>query len=200
MRWSIRCASLSLILAPVHAAGQVAWDAPPLMRSGAPSGLSVYLTSADPGDGLGVVAAWRGAAAPSGLGFRVGVAEEPGGDIAALFGVDVSGELASLSGQGAPALMWWTGAGVGVGTYFLASFPLGMTIGWTGRDEGVAFMPYVGGHVVLDVISGPADDLDLDGAVDLGLDLGFASGFMIRFGASLGRRDALAIGVRLPTG
>jgi hypothetical protein len=200
MRWSIRCASLCLILAPLHAVGQVAWEAPPLIRSGAPSGLSIFLTSADPGDGLGVVAGWRAAAAPDGVGFRVGVAEEPGGDVAALFGVDFSGALATPSGPGAPSVMWWTGAGVGVGTDFLASFPLGFTVGWTARDQGVSFMPYLGGHVVLDVFSGPGDDLDLDGALDLGLDLGFPSGFMIRFGASVGGRDALAIGVRLPTG
>jgi hypothetical protein len=53
---------------------------------------------------------------------------------------------------------------------------------------------------VLDISSGPGDDVDLNGAVDLGMDLVLSSGWMIRFGASLGDRESLAFGIRLPTG
>jgi hypothetical protein len=53
--------------------------------------------------------------------------------------------------------------------------------------------------MVLDVVSGPGDNLDLDGAVDLGLDLGFRTGWIARFSASIGGRDALGIGFRVPT-
>lgn len=188
-------------LVPASARAQVAWDGPSMMRPSAPSGLSLLLMDADPGDGFGVMALYRGSRAPVGLGFRGGVVEGPGGDdVTAVFGVDVSGALADLEGAGDPSVLWWTGAGLGVGDDILVSFPLGIVLGWEARDEGVSFAPYAGAHVALDVFSGPGDDLDLEGVVDLGLDMTFDRNFMVRFGAALGGREALAIGVRLPSG
>jgi hypothetical protein len=116
-----------------------------------------------------------------------------------MIGFDVSGSLGSLDSAGDAGVAWWTGAGLGAGDELLVSLPLGIVLGWRGSDEGVTFAPYVGGHVVLDILTGPADDLDLEGAVDLGIDLGFGSGFGVRFGAAVGGRDALAVGVRFPT-
>jgi hypothetical protein len=52
--------------------------------------------------------------------------------------------------------------------------------------------------VALDILTGPGDDLEVDGSLDLGVDLGFDSGLQARFGASVGDRDALAFGLRLP--
>lgn len=188
----------STLLVPTQAAAQVAWDVPAMMRPGAPSGLSLFLVEPHPGSELGALAIWRNAAAPVGLGFRGGIAEERGGDVAGLVGIDISGALNSPSSSGEPEVVWWTGAGLGFGSEVVASFPLGLSLGWRGTDDGVSFMPNVGGHVVLDVASGPGDDVDIDGVVDLGFDVGFDSGFMVRFGASVGDRDALAVGVRLP--
>lgn len=156
------------------------------------------LTDSDPGDGLGVLALWRSASAPAGLGFRAGVAEAPDDDVVGIFGIDVSGSLSGPMGPGAPEALWWTGAGIAVGDDVSASFPLGLVFGWIGREEGVSFMPYAGAHVALDVMSGPGDDVDLDGAVDLGLDLAFDRGWTFRFGAAIGGRDALGIGFRVP--
>lgn len=186
------------LISPVSSAAQAVWDAPSFLRPGAPSGLTIAITDASPGDGLGVLALWRGGAAPAGLGFRAGISEAPGDDVVALFGVDASGSLSGMMGAGGPEVLWWTGAGVAAGDDFWASVPLGLVFGWTGRDEGVSFMPYAGGHVVMDVLMGDGEDLDLEGVVDLGLDLGFASGWTFRFGAALGGRDALGIGVRIP--
>lgn len=186
------------LVGPTTLSAQVHWEVPSMMRPGAPSGLSLFLVEPHPGDELGAMAYWRNADAPTGLGFRGGIAEEPGGDAAGFFGVDISGGLNSPSSSGEPQVIWWTGAGLGFGTEVVASFPLGISLGWVGSDEGVTFMPNLGGHVVLDVASGPGDDVDIDGVVDLGIDLGFQSGFMVRFGASIGDRDALAFGVRLP--
>jgi hypothetical protein len=185
---------------PAPGRAQVAWDVPPLVYPGSPAGMSLFVTAAHPGDGIGVLATWRGSAAPTGIGYRLGIAEEPGGDVAALVGVDVSGGLAAPDGAGSPAVLWWTGAGFGVGDDFLVSFPLGIGLGWEARADEVTFRPSVGGHVVLDVFTGEGDDLDLDGALDLGVDLAFRSGFTVRFGGSLGGREALAIGVRIPSG
>lgn len=197
-RRSLFVAALAAALAPAGAAGQAPWDAPTFLRPGAPARLTLALTEGEPADGLGFMALWRGAAAPVGLGFRAGLVEAPVDDLAAFFGVDLSGSLTGPLGPGQPEAIWWTGAGVGLGDEVSASFPLGLVLGWTARAEGVAFMPYLGGHVVLDARSGPGDALDLEGVVDLGLDLGLAGGWMVRFSAALGGREALALGVRLP--
>jgi hypothetical protein len=194
----IACIMLYLGL-PSSSSAQIAWDAPSLMRPGSPSGLSILLFEGYPGDELGAMVTWRNAAAPSGVGFRAGVADDPGGDLAVMVGLDFSGMLATLEGAGDPSVIWWTGAGIGVGEEVLASFPLGLVFGWQGSSDGVVFLPYAGGHAALDIFSGPGDDLDIDGSVDLGVDIGWASGFMARFGASVGGRDSFAIGVRLPT-
>jgi hypothetical protein len=187
------------LLIPTQAFGQSGrWDAPSFMRPGSPNGLSLALTDSDPGGGLGVMGLWRSSPAPSGIGFRAGLSEAPGDDLVGLFGIDVSGSMTGPMGPGAPEAIWWTGVGVGLGDEVTASIPLGLAFGWTGRDEGVSFMPYVGGHVVLDVMSGPGDAMDLDGVVDLGVDLTFDRGWTIRFGAALGGREALGIGFRVP--
>jgi hypothetical protein len=183
---------------PGSAAGQVAWDVPSLVAPGAPSGLSVLLLDAHPSDKAGVLATWRRAAAPVGIGLRGGLADQPSGGLAGLFGIDLSGPIANVQGAGDPQVIWWGGAGLGVGDEVLASFPLGLAFGWRGTDEGLTFRPYAGAHATLDAATGPGDDLHLGVSVDLGLDLGFRSGFMARLGASLGDRDALAIGVRFP--
>lgn len=199
-RTLLALSTFAFLLLPAGAGAQVVWDAPSMLHPGAPSGLSVLLVEGHPGDGLGALGVWRESSAPVGLGFRAGVVEDPVDDVAAVFGVDVSGALAGPEGPGEPQLMWWTGAGVGVGDEFIASFPLGLVVGWQAQDEGVSFMPYLGGHLALDAHTGPGDGLELDGAVDLGLDLDFNQRLTVRFGAALGDRDALAIGVQLPTG
>lgn len=187
------------LLSPTAVKAQVAWEAPPLIAPGAPSGLSVLLWDAYPGDDLGVMALWRSAAVPSGLGIRGGLAEQPGGDLAGMFGLDVSGSLGSLDEAGNAGVVWWAGAGLGIGDEVLVSLPVGITVGWRVSEDAVTFSPYVGGHVALDILTGPDDDLDLEGAVDLGVDLAFNSGFAVRFGASVGGREALAVGLRFPT-
>lgn len=190
---------LALTLAPGAASAQIVWDAPPMMRPGAPSGLSLLLLEPYPGNEFGALAIWRQSPAPAGFGLRVGLAEDAGDDVAVMLGLDVAGPLADLGGSGDPRLMWWAGAGIGVGEEIVVSFPAGMVLGWNVETEGVVFSPSLGGHVAMDVMSGPGDDLDIEGSVDLGMDLGFNSGLAVRFGASVGGREALAVGVRLPT-
>jgi len=194
-------ACLVLILSlPTSSSAQVTWDAPSLMRPGSPSGVSIMLFEGHPGDELGVQLGWRNSAAPAGLGFRVGVSDDPyGGDLAVMGGFDYSRSIAQLDGAGDPSVMWWTGAGIGVGDEFIASVPLGLVFGWRGSGEGVVFLPYAGAHAALDIWSGPGDNLDIDGSFDFGVDVGWSSGFMARFGASIGGRDSFAVGVRLPT-
>lgn len=198
MRRTMGVLSALNLLVPASVGAQIAWDVPSLLRPGAPSGLSVLLLDPDAGSDLGVAAAWRGSPAPVGVGFRVGLANGPNDDLSALFGMDVSGSLGGSRSSGEPSVMWWSGAGVGVGHDARISIPAGLVLGWEARDEGVSFSPYVGGHVALDILTAGDGDMRLDGSVDLGLDLTFTSGWILRFGGAVGGRNALAVGVRLP--
>jgi len=95
---------------------------------------------------------------------------------------------------------WWSGLGAGVGDEFVLSVPLGLVVGWQGAGDDVVFAPYAGGHAVLDIGTGEGDAVDLSASLDVGLDLTLVSGWVVRFGAAIGGRDALALGVRLPSG
>jgi hypothetical protein len=63
----------------------------------------------------------------------------------------------------------------------------------------VILSPYGGGHVNLDLSSVDSNNVDFSGAVDFGIDVVLPSGWMLRFGATIGDRESIALGVRLPT-
>lgn len=183
-----------LCVVPTGVSAQILWDAPVLIG---PGGVSLFLVSPAGGD-LGALATIRPSDGPGGVGYRFALAEENRtGDLAASGGVDVSGYLArGMDGSDVDAF-WWSGFGLGVGEELAASIPLGIVLGGSISGEGVVLSPYGGAHVALDFVSGPGDAVDLSGAVDLGLDMHFTSGWAVRFGASLGDREALAVGVKL---
>jgi hypothetical protein len=197
VRRTLVVAALSAILS-VPASAQIAWDSPALISPSVPAGVSVFLMDPAGGD-LGGLVTYRHAAGPVGLGYRLAIAEEqgPDGDLAVAAGFDVSGFLSRAVEGSEVDLMWWSGGGLGIGSETLVTIPLGLIVGWTGGTD-VTLSPYGGGHLNLDIWSGPGDSLDLSGAVDLGIDLGFQSGWLVRFGVSIGDREALAIGLRLP--
>jgi hypothetical protein len=185
---------------PAPAAGQIAWDSPPLVSPAAPSRFSVFIVNPSGGD-LGALLTFRHSAGAVGLGYRTAISDESGsGDIAFSAGIDVSGLLARGVEGSEIDLMWWSGGGVGIGSETIVTFPLGLILGWTGQSDGVGLSPYGGGHLVLDLVSGPGDAVRLDAVFDLGLDLQLSSGWTIRVGFSLGDRESLALGVRLPGG
>jgi len=185
--------------APLSA--QVPWDSPPLISSVAPAGVSFFLLRAD-GDRLGGLVTLRHEAGPVGMGYRLAVTEEIGPEeLAISAGVDVSGILARGVEDADIDVIWWSGVGASHGNETALSVPLGILLGWSGSGgEGVIFSPYGGGHVALDVSTADNDSVDFQGALDIGADIVLRSGWMIRFGATLGMsgRDALALGVKLP--
>lgn len=196
---TVTMAAMVAVLA-TPASGQIAWDSPALVSPVVPAGFSVFVVNPAGGD-LGALGTLRHSAGPVGLGYRAAIAEESGtGDLAVSGGIDVSGLLARAVEGSEVDVMWWGGGGIGVGRDVLFTAPLGIILGWSGSGDNVIFSPYGGGHVVLDVMSGPGDDLNFDGVVDLGLDLVLSSGWMVRFGASLGDRESLALGLKLPGG
>jgi len=190
-----------LLLMAAPARGQVAWDAPLLVAPNSPAGWGVYLVDPGPGpgDGIGVLSTWRGSTAPGGVGYRLGLAEGRGGGLAVYGGLDVSGHLVRHSAEFPLDVAWVTGGGLGVGDDILASFPLGVALGRDFESDGVWFNPYFGPRVVLDAWFGdthpPRDELSLSLALDLGVDLAFDPGWAIRFGASVGDRRGLGIGM-----
>ena len=190
--------TVAALLAPAQASAQVLWEAPALMSPVAPAGLSLFFLSPAGGD-VGGLATYRGSAGPVGLGFRLGLAEEASGELAVSTGIDVSGFLARGVEGAEVDVMWWSGAGLGIGTETVATIPLGIVVGWSGTGDSVIFSPYAGMHVGLDISTFDNDSVNFDGAFDLGLDIVLESGWMVRFGASMGGdRESIALGVRLP--
>ena len=201
MRRTVVVTLLTAALA-VPASAQIAWESPALISPVAPSGLSLFLLEAAGGD-LGALGTYRRGTGPVGYGFRFAIADEggPDSDVAVAGGVDLSGFLSRAVEGSEVDLVWWSGAGIGVGGETLLTIPLGLIVGWSGSGGDIVLSPYGGAHVVLDIISGDGDNVDLDLVADLGLDLVLPSGWLLRFGATLadGGRDALALGIRLPT-
>ena len=188
-----------LVLAAAPAWAQTAWDGPSLLAPHTPQGLSVLLAANGPGDALGVLGQWRQDRAALALGYRVGLMQSDADGVSVFGGVDVSGVLAGSIEDADIQVLWWSGVGAGVGDELAVTVPLGLVAGWRGVGDGNVFAPYAGAHAALGVASGEGDSLSLDASLDLGLDLTLVSGWVVRFGASLFGRDALAVGIRIPS-
>ena len=182
----------------VPASAQIAWDGPALIGPVAPAGVSLFILDAAGGE-LGGLATFRHDAGPVGFGYRLAIAEQGNGDIAVSGGVDVSGFLSRGIEGSEIDVVWWAGGGIGQGAETLVTIPVGLVLGWSGSGGDVILSPYGGGHVSLEVSTFDNNNVDLVGLVDLGLDLVLPSGWMIRFGLTVGDRDSLALGVKLPS-
>jgi len=184
--------------APIVA--QTAWDAPAFISHVAPAGASIFLISPHGGD-IGGLLTFRHEAGPVGLGYRGSLSDENGGDgIAFAGGIDISGFLSRSVNDAPIDVLWWSGAGLGIGDNTVISFPLGAMIGWSGSGDGVTFNPYAGAHATLDFFTGnDTNDVTLGASFDMGVDLVLPSGWIVRFGGAVGDREAFAIGVRLNT-
>lgn len=182
----------------VPASAQTLWDAPPLVSHVVPAGVSLFVINPAGGD-LGGLVTFRHDAGPVGLGYRFAISDQngPSGDLAVAGGVDISGFLSRAVEGSEVDVMWWSGAGIGLGNETVVSIPVGALIGWSGQGGDVILSPYGGGHVTLDISTSDADNVHFGGSFDLGLDIVLSSGWLIRFGASLGDRDALALGVKI---
>lgn len=197
-------AAVCSLLVPGTVHAQPAWDSPMLMPPGGADGFGLYLIEAS-GANLGVLGTWR---APSwNFGLRGGIVDDSNDDIGFLAGIDVSGGITRSTEEFPLDMDWVFGAGFGVSDGALISLPLGLSIGHLFEGQGNQFLPYVTPRVMLDARiddddePGPDDppqdddDVNLRFAVDLGLDLRVTSAFLIRFGATVGDREAVAIGI-----
>ena len=181
---------------PVQA--QVAWESPMSVFPGAPAGFAVHVVDV-PGGDVGVLGTYRISAAPGGVGYRVGLAEDGSEDLAVYGGIDVSGGLVDPTEEAPFTVIWFVGAGLSLSGDVLLSFPAGLAAGGEYETDGVVWRPFLAPRVVLDAfLRDGHDDLELDFAVDLGTDLSFSPTWFIRFAASVGDRDALLLGVGFP--
>lgn len=176
---------------------QVVWDSPTLLPPRAGPGIGIYLVDVHRG-GLGVLGTWRGT--PLGMGLRFGVAEGPGDDgVAILGGLDYMASLVRVSPDFPLDLSWLVGVGIGHADYTVLSVPFGLTIGRTFTAPEVSFTPYLTPKVIVDAHlgRGPNDDndMELEFDLDLGIDVAFQPGWAIRFGAGLGSRSGIGIGI-----
>jgi len=179
------------------ASAQVAWDSPFLAPPRPAPGLGIFLMDVAGGD-IGAMFTWQPTARS--WGFRLGIAEQFDDDIAVYGGADVSGAITRSRADFPLDIDWVLGLGGSIGNDFVLSVPAGITIGHTFDTEGARFTPYLTPRVVLDAFfgddrPGDDDDVNLDLAVDLGLDLQFQPNWRIRFGGTLGDREAVAIGL-----
>lgn len=130
----------------------------------------------------------------------MGLADGPRDDLAAFGGVDFSGLLVSHNRDFPLDMVWVGGLGLGAGHDAILTVPFGLSLGRTLRSEDTWLNLYFTPRFVLDAFLGEntRDDLDLGMAVDLGFDLGFGEGWALRFGASVGDREGVAVGLAVP--
>lgn len=200
------CGTIAVLFAlviPTAALAQPAWDSPMLMPPRLESGLGVLLLESH-GAGVGGLVTWR---APNwNFGVRAGLVDGARDDIGLLAGIDVNGALTRSTTEFPLDIDWVFGAGIGVDDGARISLPLGLSVGHTFVGDGVTFLPYATPRVILDAYIDDDDDddpprrrgdddLDLGVAVDLGLDLRVTPSFLIRFAATVGDREAVALGL-----
>jgi hypothetical protein len=132
------------------------------------------------------------------LGYRIGLADDRLDEVAVFGGVDISGSLIAASDDIPVDVIWVTGGGMGIGDSFLLTVPLGISVSRAMEGGSIWLNPYATPRVLLDVRWGDddlmGDELDLELAVDLGLDVSFDPGWAVRFAGSVGARESLAIG------
>jgi hypothetical protein len=175
---------------------QPAWDSPMLLPPVAREGTGVFLMDAA-GGGIGLMGLYRSPLWNYGL--RAGVVDSNRRDRIAVFaGIDYNGLVTRATRDFPLDVDWVFGAGLSFDDNIRVSIPLGLTTGYSFRGDGVVFSPYGTPRIVLDAFLGSGDRdrrSALSLGVDLGLDVDLGTGFLIRFGATVGRGEAVALGI-----
>ena len=196
MRFVIPLIAAAILLVPAPADAQVVWDSPLFAAPQPEAGYGFYLFEPAGAD-LGLLGTFKGAG--SSLRFRFGIADGIGdGNIAVLGGADYSRLLRSRDADFPLDIGWVIGAGLGYQEFLSISIPFGFSAGVPIQADDLRFTPFVTPRVVVDAfLDAPegADDTNLDFTVDIGLDVGLGQTWGLRFGATLGDREALGIGI-----
>jgi hypothetical protein len=189
---------------PASSSAQTAWDSPMLLPPRDAGGLGAYLMEMS-GGGIGLMGMWR--SSEWNFGVRGGISEGAVGNELAVFGgVDFAGPLVMATSDFPVDVDWVAGAGAGLNDGMRVSFPAGLTASYSIQTETARFTPFLTPRIVLDGYLGgerrPRNrSIDLDFAMDLGLDLRFTgiegpfANTTVRFAASIGDRSAIGIGI-----
>jgi hypothetical protein len=184
------------------AAAQAPWESPQMLAPASPAGFGLYVVDwgLGPGDGVGLLVAYRGQAAPGGIGLRAGAARGFDDEVIVAGGADFSLPLFQASADFPLDVIWTSGIGAAWGDYGQVGVPIGFAAGRPLGSDAIWFNPYVSARAVFEGYFGqdrPSEDFALSLATDIGADVSFdrARRFIIRLAASLGDRHALVAGV-----
>jgi hypothetical protein len=152
-----------------------------------------------------VLITWAPAALQGRVVVRGGGGTGAEGIPAGLAGIDLRVPMARRQ-TGAPLDVSWTaGVGMSAGEYLMFTLPMGMSVGREWASGSVAFAPYLSGGVAFDMRLGeeaPEQEFVVQPVAEVGVDLSLdpARRVTLRGGASLGRREAVAIGAIVQAG
>jgi hypothetical protein len=197
--------ALALLLGAGPGGAQLLPESPRMLGPATPSGLAVHLLRADglPGDGDAVMAQWQPPGLPDGVWLRGGAGTGAGGEDAAFGGIDVRAPL--VDGTGRLHLAWTAGLGASHGEWTLASLPMGVQAGTVWSAGSVWLAPWVGAGLVMEYRWGdeaPERAFDAFPSAEVGAELSLDPGrrVVLRAGAALGDRQAVALGLLVRTG
>jgi hypothetical protein len=192
----LRAVILTLLAVGLAGEARAQWDAPAFMPPRPGEDLGIYLSTM--GD-FGLQGIWRQHGNLN-LGLRLGyIAGGAGGVVAA---AESWGGLAA-AGPAFPLDVSWTlGAGGVFGDATWVQIPAGLSLGRTLPLDALTVQAYAHPRLALLVQAGGdlEDEIDLDGLVDLGVDLVRDPGLRLRLAATLGSVSALGVGVAIPAG
>jgi hypothetical protein len=179
------------------AEAQAQWSAPAFLPPQPGDDIGIYLSSVG---NFGIQGIWRQHGNLN-LGVRGGYIDSDthGGVVVAA----ESWGLLFRAAQGLPVDMAWT---VGVGAVFNSGtsleVPVGVSIGRTVPLAGLAVQLFGHPRIALVFAAGDEveDETDVAGLFDLGADVATMGGLKLRLSTTLGRFEALGLGVSIPWG
>jgi hypothetical protein len=174
------------------------WSAPAFLPPHPGDDIGIYVSSVG---NFGIQGIWRQHGNLN-LGVRGGYIDSDthGGVVVAA----ESWGLLFRAGQGLPVDAAWTvGAGAVFNSGTWLEVPVGLSIGWTVPLAGLAVQFYGHPRLALVVIAGDdevEDATEAAGLFDLGADVATTGGLKLRLSTTLGRFEALGLGVAIPWG
>jgi len=198
--------AMLLLLSAVSGSGQIAWDTPRMIGPESPSGLGFYWMRGEtlPGDDDAVFATMSLPGTGGSVSLRGGVGYGVAGEEAAFGGVDLRAPVARHTETQPLDIEWSGGAGLGVGEYWLFTVPVALSAGRSWSSGAVWFAPYLSLGAAFDYRYGdsdfvPDEEFEISATAGAGADISFdpARRFVIRASASLGDRQAIAVGLSI---
>jgi hypothetical protein len=194
----------AVLAAPVSA--QIAWDTPRMIGPESPTGLGFYWVRGEtlPGDDDAVFTTFGLPGTGGAVSLRGGIGYGVDGEEAAFGGVDLRAPLARHSDTQPLDIEWSGGAGLGLGEYWLFSVPVAISAGRSWSSGSVWFAPYLTLGAVADYRYGdsdfaPDEEFEVSATAGVGADISFDSArrFVLRAAASMGDRQAIAVGLAI---